>query len=728
MNNIKNPTTFREGMTTDTTNRPNNLPIGKTTSHFFDGFITSPKRYSEVCIYSCDARSYDKDDFKTRLGIIQSLKRDLDGLEAAIVKKYIAITHAIPQKLEKEYGLNRIIHPSSYLKNQSKKQLIENFYKYNWKHNDFYSFKSKKPILSMGVFNQYLKFNPRVYHFNGRFILRPNPSMMYSRSDTCHDLLKNSEITLNSKLKYTYKSKSCVLRKITNRTISDIDPILGISLLDFYRQDKKFNRQIQIMENNPEMIVLEIDHDYYNQGKNTTIYPIAACLVTPDISLDDIPEEYIGRFMKNSHINMNNRYERMNIFLDGMNDYQLSQLLPNAVEVTSLGLSVQEVSANRLRFGDGHTTNQFGAYDYYRSLNKHKVFKCPNGKQKIGIIPYKSGNNGMIQFAQQIEKELKSIGIDCEIINLEPYQMGQNNRLNQFTLREKYGKSDVDCALIELPEYSIDNWREWKNALSSFIPNQMITSDKMKISGASFNTTLGVASCLGSMPIGLDGNLTGIQIWIGMDIFSEGRKHIAAASTVCDAEGMLIGYPPSMVCSGERLDDHSFEMTLRIIMDGLNHHYGNEGSQLPEKVGLIRDGQFFENPNIISKIEKEYGVSFVVIDVKKQGAPKLASGNEYRFVSANCGTIIIGDNMGYIQTTGNGSNPGTPILRKISVIKGDVVISDILRDIFWLSKIHGGSTQQPGLPIPQVYAHKLAKSAGRGVLIPNQFNTDLSFL
>ncbi len=45
----------------------------------------------------------------------------------------------------------------------------------------------------------------------------------------------------------------------------------------------------------------------------------------------------------------------------------------------------------------------------------------------------------------------------------------------------------------------------------------------------------------------------------GMDVFSEGKKHIAAASTVCDATGMLIGYPPAAACSGERLDDAAFE-------------------------------------------------------------------------------------------------------------------------------------------------------------------------
>ena len=84
----------------------------------------------------------------------------------------------------------------------------------------------------------------------------------------------------------------------------------------------------------------------------------------------------------------------------------------------------------------------------------------------------------------------------------------------------------------------------------------------------------------------------------------------------------------------------------------------------------------------------------------------------------------------HIQTTGNGSGevPGTPILRDIQLVRGEVSIPHLLEDLFWLSKIHGGSTRQPGLPIPQAYAHKLAERAGRGVHIPNTFNTDMSFL
>ena len=302
--------------------------------------------------------------------------------------------------------------------------------------------------------------------------------------------------------------------------------------------------------------------------------------------------------------------------------------------------------------------------------------------------------------------------------------------MNQFALNEKYASNDIDCALIELPYFSKELWSTWKNVFSGIIPIQLITTEKTRRNGVSFNTALGIGSSLGAMPIGLSGNCTGVKIWIGMDVHSEGKKHVAAASAVCDADGMLIGYPPPRICSGERLDDAAFEIILRIILDGLIHHYGKSGAELPKELGIIRDGQFFENPDIIAKIEKEYSVSFVIVDVKKQGAPKLAVENGLDFKSAKCGTVVFGSKSGYIQTTGDGNGriPGTPVLREVRLIAGDVKTVDLLEDMFWLSKIHGGSTQQPGLPIPQAYAHKLAEIAGRGVSIPNKFNTDMGFL
>jgi hypothetical protein len=717
-------------MSTDAATRMRDLPVGHPKSHFFDGFMVSPLGYADVCIYACEARSYGKDDFATRLDTCRRIKRQNEGIRASVMKKYVVTDRPIGRELELNNQLNRIIDPPPRILVDAKQQLIKVTYQYGWRHEDFKKLKIKRPILSLGVFNQYLEYNPRVYHYNGRFILRPNPKMTYARSDTCHDLLEQGQSLELSNLKYLYRPGSCVLRKITSRTITDIDPDLGVPLIDYYRREQKYAPFIQKMERFPEMRVLEVDHDRFNQGKNTTRYPVAACLVTPDIRLDDIPEKYRGNFMKNSHVNMNSRYDRALKFLDGLSESLLREIMPEPVEVSLLGLDVVNVNEKRLKFGNGSLTNQYSAIENYRSLKRNKVFKSPSGTKLVGIIPFKKLNSNLENFAKEIKNELSSIGVGCEIKILEPYNLGMNGRLNQFSLTEAYGSLNVDCALIELPNYSSQLWSTWKNALSGVIPSQMITTEKMKKPGISFNTALGVASCLGTMPIGLDGNNTGVSAWIGMDIYSEGKKHIAAASTVCDAQGMLIGYPPTMICSGERLDDAAFESTLRIIMDGLTHYYNKENLPLPKKLGLIRDGQFFENPNVITKIENEFSVTIVVVDVKKQGAPKLAVENGIRYESANCGTIICGMSGGYIQTTGYGSGkiPGTPVLREVTLVKGEAEIKEILDDMFWLSKIHGGSTQQPGLPIPQAYAHKLAKIAGSGVSIPNKFNTDLGFL
>ncbi|MDA8546456.1 hypothetical protein N9L11_01580 [Euryarchaeota archaeon] len=702
--------------------------IEPTNGHFFDGYIISPRQYSQVSLYTCNARSYSGDDFNDRLAISKRLKQKNGNLKTANFKRFIATNIPLTQDEIKTEELNELSHPSDYLLNGAKKQLMEYDFKYGWNHPDFNRSKSKLPVLALGNFRQYLEYRPRVYHFHGRFILRPNPSMSYSRTDTCHDLLLQEELSVGSNLSYVYQSRSCVLRNITQRTISDKDPTLGISLIEFYRKDPKYAPYMAIMESRPEMKVLEVNHDRFNQGKNTAIYSIAACLLTPDIRLDDIPDRFRKRFMINSHVDMGARFHRVHDFLNGLDHEKITQLLPNPVDISSLGLKTLKVQAKRLLFGDGYVTNNFSAYGNFSSLKNHKLFKSPGDSQIIGIIPYKNKSDSLANFANDVKKELGWIGVDCSLEFLEPYDHDDNGRLNQFELAEKYGSVDADCLLVELQDYS-ENWTTWKNALGTK-SSQMITTNKMRKSGVSFNTTLGIASCLGSMPIGLDGNLTGIQVWIGMDVYSEGKKHIAAASTVCDATGMLIGYPPSATCSGERLDDSAFEQMMRIIMDGVTYHYTNENRRMPSQIGLIRDGQFFENPRILEVIEKDYRVSIVVVDVKKQGSPKLAVENGLDYISADCGTLICNSNGGYIQTTGNGSSsvPGTPVLRHIRLIRGDVEISHLLEDLFWLSKIHGGSTRQPGLPIPQAYAHKLAERAGRGVQIPNTFNTDMSFL
>ena len=108
--------------------------------------------------------------------------------------------------------------------------------------------------------------------------------------------------------------------------------------------------------------------------------------------------------MKNSHVNMQSRYDRVMKFLEGVSSSQIRELLPDPVEVSSLGLSVVHFDKRRLMFGDGYQTNQYSALDNYRSLIRHKVFKRPNSEKRIGIIPLQNNGDRLELFSKQIER------------------------------------------------------------------------------------------------------------------------------------------------------------------------------------------------------------------------------------------------------------------------------------------------------------------------------------
>ena len=102
-------------MSTYATNPSRELPVGQQKSYFFDGFIISPLNYGEVSIYTCDARSYGKDDFNTRRDISRRIERQVGDLKTAIMKKYIVTNKPIGQIIEEKNFLNRIKQPPDYL-------------------------------------------------------------------------------------------------------------------------------------------------------------------------------------------------------------------------------------------------------------------------------------------------------------------------------------------------------------------------------------------------------------------------------------------------------------------------------------------------------------------------------------------------------------------------------------------------------------------------------------
>lgn len=77
------------------------------------------------------------------------------------------------------------------------------------------------------------------------------------------------------------------------------------------------------------------------------------------------------------------------------------------------------------------------------------------------------------------------------------------------------------------------------------------------------------------------------------------------------------------------------------------------------------------------------------------------------------GTLFWTDRFGFVQSTDEQQGLGTPCLFQVELVYGNEKMKELLSDLFWLSKLHVGSTKEPKLPIPIYFADKLAKLAGK---------------
>jgi hypothetical protein len=417
-------------------------------------------------------------------------------------------------------------------------------------------------------------------------------------------------------------------------------------------------------------------------------------------------------------------------FLRGLSHTSLGMVNPEPVSTEMAGLSRHTVREPNLKFGDGKIMLRWDPRSNFESLLSNGPYKLPLKRKRIGVVPFEELNPQFQKFADDSIGFLKRMGCKVSYDVLDPWMLDERSRASEFVLSDKYSKSGYDALLVQLKEHSEQHHKSWKRALTaSSTPSQMVISNTFQTFGASFNVSLGLLSAIGGLPFGLAKSYTGIQVWIGMDTWREGRKNVAAASVSCDANGLLIGYPNPIVTAGERTDDKTFLEQLRNTVEGVQFSYRQIGDTPPTKFGLIRDGRFFENMSIVNQVEDEYGVEFVVCDIQKYGAPKLARDNG-RLESADSGTLLWNEKQGFIQTTEQrpGRNSGSPNLVSVGLKKGEVQIQELLTDLFWLTNIHAGSTQQPGYPIPQYYAHKIAERAGNGIPFSPGFHTDLGVL
>lgn len=611
-----------------------------------------------------------------------------------------------------------------------KRRIVSDFPLHDFKQYDG-GIRKILPIKSSVTIDQFLHYKLSFSTINGRTMFRPDPVTRYAAKRHLHEL---SDSELNA---WLGKEVSVEGRKDSFRIVRAIPqsevPQLpgGESILSLW---SGVNQRIHsALESEPDMRCAEVQSgDYYGRGSGARSDYAPLCALKQIIRLEDIQHDEIGLFMPQSHVALGERFARSQQFVEILSVPYVSPFL---VTSNQIGYEEIEFNSSRVVMGGGETVNSIDPVGLWRALlNGPGIFREPESL-RIGLVPLVQDSPHWMRYLSLVEKDLRGLKLSPMFVPCKPvFEDGELP--TRFELQKRFedmkAQSDLDTLFVEFPMHSDSQWRAVKQAgRGASLQSQIITQPKMRIGATSFNVALGLIAASGGMPLGLNSSVSGIDVWIGIDVGSDGTKHIAAASVAFDANGTLIGHVNTVPIAGERIENKAYETMIKDILEGLEFH-GVISSKKTINIGILRDGFFNESLVLLDQFESMYNVRFTAISFLKRNQARIADWNGNEFVPASAGLSLISHSSksALIQTNEqrSGELSGSPTIKRLKIERGNVDLSQLVEDVFWLCKINAASTQQPGVPIPIHYAHKLAEQAVKGLGVSNGFHTDLGFL
>jgi hypothetical protein len=691
-----------------------------------DAFPINASKFKNCKAYEIDVdRKIDFfQDLLPRLRAIQN-----EGIFACAGKDSILTMSTVSSELSDELELKEAGMTLDNKKTLMSRFVVSEFSSSEYRNEKGKAVVSKKPLTTHGFYSQYLKFTPKVLAIEGRFFLRPDPVTELKFDGTLAEI-QSSEIEnwMNKKVKMVGENRTGYLNSIPGSVFETMEEA-GSSVFDTWtsRREKSFQIRRVVDSMTEDMLACEVSFgDYYQRGHGSSKVLAPLNAITPIITYQTLPDELASVFMKESHIQLRDRFNRSSDFVSClppglvMDEFADSQLL---------GMEPVVFKNSLVCYGSSHQDTSLDPVEVYRKLRRHGWYRNPEKSIRVGVIGTE-GTPNWGQFVNDVSREMTGMHIQHNIIQL-PDRIDVGDRINRAKLAREFENFDVDVLMMLLNEFSEKKWLSIKRAGRMIDMNsQLITKPKLTQRGVSFNTALGLVSAAGGMPLGISSSLSGIQAWIGVDVWREGRKNIAAASVAFDSNGTHIGQVNTRPIEGERIDDSTFEELLHDLLDGLLEH-NPDLSGGDAHVGILRDGRVFESEEILTRVGSERGVKFVSISFVKRGQPRMGVRDSSGFNTLSQGSALVAsNNWGYIQTSEKrqGSLSGSPTTKMVKLINGNVDFNSLIEDVFWLCKINASSTQQPGVPIPIHYAHKLAEQAGKGLAMKEGFHTDLGFL
>ena len=594
---------------------------------------------------------------------------------------------------------------------------------------------SKKPICVSGDYELYQKHEMRVRTFGKNRVLQMRNSTIRSSIATIQELSKSGKIiSERQRLKHIYDGTVCQFHGYAEGDASTtaLDQLGGLTLLEFMQKerivDKRKLRAVRAIEKNPGSRLVHVS--YSNSHRQKGQYLISSeCLLKEVVDNDTLPSKTAREFMKHSHIPIRERFLKSMIFRTNLEQSSISDKIgKKMVSMKDLGFELSTFPEKNITF-NGIEKVGWSAKDLSSSFHRHGALNPVKKHIKVALIPFGEFTPQHQSFIDEVLNFLEKGCESCEFIGPEkPY--GQLN-INEARLSREYEdlESKADVVLIELDKRDELKWQTWKKAANRInIRNQMFTSKLLKDRFAPMNVAFGLIGKMGGVTFTAHEMETEIETWIGLDVGRRPGSNLGASCVAFEANGKQIGWAAPEILQGERITPRAFRTILTNIIEEVNILREREGRQPLKKLGVLRDGRFYELMSVVEELEQKFSLEINIFEVRKSGAPRLAIRNGLEISACEAGTCVWKNNWGFLQPNEERKQMGSPTVYQIHALKSSQAMSKVLHDIFWLSKMHIGATMQPGLPVPIHFADRLSKYAGLGVIRNSSFTTNLDFL
>lgn len=537
------------------------------------------------------------------------------------------------------------------------------------------------------------------------------------------------------RLSQTYDHKGCEWVGMADITIGERVAELGNrSLLD-YHQEKGYLKNINPDRLDPQQRAVKIR--YFNQTKEILHLPQ---LLQPLYDRSDLNKKTLDTLI----CSLTQKIEKAQKAIAAVNAkgfYCGDRLYfePSLRHPPRLTTFVQGDRQRNLDFGVDCATNPQHRYyaEPWQGWNDQHLLQKPDRIRTQVLYP-EAWEPRMKRYMQKLRETFLKFDID-----LSP--AGESRAYNPQDAmglqRVCQGLPDA-CQLVFafVPDsrdrsYNphIDPYKTFKRQLHrAKLPSQMVTQDTMNQpgnSGRDQNVVFGILVKLGYLPWQLRSMPGTAQAFVGLDLGTKEGRTVGASAFVVDAHGQVIGWSSVSLQTGETFSDDSLRQILRGLFQEFELRTGNP----LEHLVIHRDGTFKTRELATLKaLEAELRTQGLqrldLVEVVKQHLVRAA-----QRVEKNGTTTWDNPHRGWgwehspqeaiVLTTGKNetkiSRHASPKPLLIRRRQGDTDLLVLAEQVYWLSKIHGGSSQTIRLPITTYYADRIAEVTLQGLLPPD---------